>query len=131
MFCRADLLSFYAILFRSGIGEVKATKETLSFGIVRWRLTGIIAAMRFIPDIVIAAGLIVAAIGFWTDRMWVGMIALWIALVVGWQRKLRSGSRDSRARSAARDGDDSDTACVGDDGNGDHSCGDSSSDESD
>ena len=87
--------------------------------------------MRFIPDIVIAAGLIVAAIGFWADRMWVGMISLWIALVVGWQRKLRRGSRGSGKSGPDGDGDDSDTACVGDGGESDHSCGDSSSGDSD
>ena len=87
--------------------------------------------MRFIPDIVIAAGLIVAAIGFWADRMWVGMISLWIALVVGWQRKLRKVSTCSDQSGSNGDGDDFDTVGVGDDRESDHSCGDSSSGDSD
>jgi hypothetical protein len=42
--------------------------------------------MRRIPDIIIAVGVIVGAIGIATGYRWVGVISLAIALIVGWKR---------------------------------------------
>ena len=43
--------------------------------------------MRRIPDIVIAAGVIIGATGIAIGYRWVGGISLLVALIVGWKRK--------------------------------------------
>jgi fatty-acid desaturase len=42
--------------------------------------------MRIIPDIIIATGIIVSVVAFWGGYRWVGGIAGFIALIVGWKR---------------------------------------------
>jgi fatty-acid desaturase len=42
--------------------------------------------MRFLPDIIIGAGLIVSVVAFWGGYRWVGFIAGIVAVLVGWKR---------------------------------------------
>ena len=78
--------------------------------------------MKHIPDIIIAVGVIVGALGIGTGYRWIGCGALLVAMIVGWKRDwcmdLFDGMVSSSESSAVNEMDDSDTADLGDAGHG-------------
>ena len=65
--------------------------------------------MRLIPDIIIGSGIIVSVVAFWAGYRWIGGIAAFIALIVGWKRDWCMESAAHLWGSSGDDGDGGDT----------------------